>query len=204
MKLLSEDPANYKDAPREGIRRVLEEVTGKKHPREHPLDTSRIASIRMGTTVSICRCCCGEPRSHEELVLEKHKYLGPQLSALYTQTVTYILRQYSQDVICGNLLPQKSLYGPQRDLNALLAYSKQRSSDTSFNAYEVATNALLERKGERCCLVTTKGFRDLLHIGNQSRPAIFDLVIDIPDVLYDSVVEIDEQVSPVWTPLCDI
>ncbi len=55
MKLLSEDPANYKDAPREGIRRVLEEVTGKRHPREHPLDTSRIASIRMGTTVSICR-----------------------------------------------------------------------------------------------------------------------------------------------------
>ena len=45
--------------------------------------------------------------------------------------------------------------------------------------------------------MTTKGFRDLLHIGNQSRPAIFDLVIDIPDVLYDSVVEIDEQVSPV-------
>ena len=51
MKLLSEDPANYKDAPREGIRRVLEEVTGKKHPRDKPLDTSRIASIRMGTTV---------------------------------------------------------------------------------------------------------------------------------------------------------
>ena len=53
MKLLSEDPANYEDAPREGIRRVLEEVTGKKHPRDQPLDTSRIASIRMGTTVRV-------------------------------------------------------------------------------------------------------------------------------------------------------
>ena len=40
----------------------------------------------------------------------------------------------------------------------------------------VATNALLERKGERMALVITKGFRDLLHIGNQSRPQIFDLV----------------------------
>lgn len=40
----------------------------------------------------------------------------------------------------------------------------------------VATNALLERKGERMALVITKGFRDLLHIGNQSRPKIFDLV----------------------------
>ena len=40
----------------------------------------------------------------------------------------------------------------------------------------VATNALLERKGERMALVITKGFKDLLHIGNQSRPSIFDLV----------------------------
>ena len=37
--------------PREGIRRVLEEVTGQAHPRQEPLDTSRITSIRMGTTV---------------------------------------------------------------------------------------------------------------------------------------------------------
>ena len=41
----------------------------------------------------------------------------------------------------------------------------------------VATNALLERKGERTALAITRGFRDLLHIGNQSRPNIFDLVM---------------------------
>lgn len=40
----------------------------------------------------------------------------------------------------------------------------------------VATNALLERKGERMALVITTGFRDLLYIGNQARPKIFDLV----------------------------
>ena len=40
----------------------------------------------------------------------------------------------------------------------------------------VATNALLERKGERMALVITKGYKDLLHIGNQARPKIFDLV----------------------------
>ena len=50
---------------------------------------------------------------------------------------------------------------------------------------QVATNALLERKGERCALVTTRGFKDLLHIGNQSRPRIFDLEISVPDVLYE-------------------
>ena len=43
----------------------------------------------------------------------------------------------------------------------------------------VATNALLERKGEKMALVITKGFRDLLYIGNQSRPRIFDLVSQV-------------------------
>ncbi len=42
LKLLSEDPANYADAPREAIRRVLESVTGIPHPIDQPLDTSRI------------------------------------------------------------------------------------------------------------------------------------------------------------------
>lgn len=64
----------------------------------------------------------------------------------------------------------------------------------------MATNALLERKGERCALVTTRGFRDLLHIGNQSRPHIFDLEIRIPEVLYDMVVEVDEQVRFLLPP----
>lgn len=59
---------------------------------------------------------------------------------------------------------------------------------------QVATNALLERQGERTALVTTKGFKDLLHIGNQSRPDIFDLEIKMPDLLYETVVEVDEEV----------
>lgn len=42
--------------------------------------------------------------------------------------------------------------------------------------------------------MVTKGFRDLLHIGNQARPDIFDLEIAKPDVLYEMVVECDEQV----------
>uniref|UniRef100_A0A1I7TQH1 5-oxoprolinase n=1 Tax=Caenorhabditis tropicalis TaxID=1561998 RepID=A0A1I7TQH1_9PELO len=58
----------------------------------------------------------------------------------------------------------------------------------------VATNALLERKGERIGLLITKGFKDLLFIGNQSRPRIFDFNIKIPEVLYDDVIEVDERV----------
>lgn len=109
IKLLSEDPSNYQDAPLEGIRRILSKFTGRDIPRGEPIDTSLIQSIRMGTTV--------------------------------------------------------------------------------------ATNALLERKGEKIALVVTKGFRDCLHIGNQSRPRIFDLAIKRPDVLYEEVVEVDERVT---------
>src|SRR5580692_12774556 len=58
----------------------------------------------------------------------------------------------------------------------------------------VATNALLERKGERTLLVTTKGFRDALKIGYQARPKIFARHIFKPDMLYERVVEIDERV----------
>lgn len=58
----------------------------------------------------------------------------------------------------------------------------------------VATNALLERKGDRTLLVTTKGFRDALRIGYQARPDIFAKEIIKPEQLYDEVVEIDERV----------
>ncbi|XP_056155592.1 5-oxoprolinase isoform X2 [Lampris incognitus] len=108
LKLLSRDPQNYKDAPTEGIRRVLEEETGKVFPRDQPLDTSLLGWIRMGTTV--------------------------------------------------------------------------------------ATNALLEREGERTALLVTKGFKDLLHIGTQARPKLFDLEVSVPEVLYEEVVEVDERV----------
>jgi 5-oxoprolinase (ATP-hydrolysing) len=93
MKLLSVDPSNYKDAPTEGIRRILQEVTGKDIPRQQKIPTEQITSIRMGTTV--------------------------------------------------------------------------------------ATNALLERKGDRVALVINEGLKDVLLIGNQSRPKIFDLEIKV-------------------------
>lgn len=59
----------------------------------------------------------------------------------------------------------------------------------------IATNALLERKGERVAFLTTKGFRDLLVIGNQARPHIFDLSIHKLQNLYDTVVESDERIT---------
>ncbi|KAL3451726.1 Hydantoinase B/oxoprolinase-domain-containing protein [Aspergillus insuetus] len=111
VKLLSQDPANYADAPIEGIRRILEQATGKAFPREEKLSFSDFSStsIRMGTTV--------------------------------------------------------------------------------------ATNALLERKGERHALLVTKGFKDALRIGTQSRPKLFALNIQRPDVLYEDAVEVDERVT---------
>ena len=60
----------------------------------------------------------------------------------------------------------------------------------------VATNALLERRGEETALLITKGFKDLLTIGNQARPSMFDLRINRPDSLYSCVEEVDERVVP--------
>ncbi|CAM1506605.1 Fc.00g062460.m01.CDS01 [Cosmosporella sp. VM-42] len=109
LKLLSEDPSNYKDAPTEGIRRILEQVTRESHPRGTPLDLTSIEHIRMGTTVG--------------------------------------------------------------------------------------TNALLERKGARSALLVTKGFKDLLKIGNQTRPNIFDLTAKRPSLLHEVTIEVDERVT---------
>ncbi|KAF5375838.1 hypothetical protein D9615_008173 [Tricholomella constricta] len=109
VKLLSQDPGNYKDAPTEGIRRVLEKVTGQTIPRGTTLETSKLDYIRLSTTV--------------------------------------------------------------------------------------ATNALLERKGHKHALLITRGFKDLLLIGNQARPKIFDLNIRRPAPLYSTVVEVDERVT---------
>src|SRR6201996_4067835 len=59
----------------------------------------------------------------------------------------------------------------------------------------VATNALLERKGEPTVLVITRGFGDALRIAYQNRPRIFDRRILLPEVLYDRVIEADERVT---------
>lgn len=93
----------------EGIRRILEQVTGKKIPRNELIDLEPVESIRMGTTV--------------------------------------------------------------------------------------ATNALLERKGDRVAFIVTKGFGDILQIGQQSRPSIFDLSVSKLSSLYEQVYEVDERVT---------
>ena len=59
----------------------------------------------------------------------------------------------------------------------------------------VATNALLERKGDRTLLLITKGFGDLLRIGYQNRPLLFDLSIKLPELLYERVVEVSERLN---------
>lgn len=59
----------------------------------------------------------------------------------------------------------------------------------------VATNALLERKGERCALLITKGFRDALRIAYQNRPKLFVRKIELPAPLYERVIEVPERIG---------
>ncbi len=65
----------------------------------------------------------------------------------------------------------------------------------------VATNALLERGGDRTLFVTTQGFGDCLRIGYQARPDLFSLDVVLPDMLYEQVLEIDERVRADGTVL---
>ena len=60
----------------------------------------------------------------------------------------------------------------------------------------VATNALLEQKGERTLLLITKGFKDALKIGYQARPRLFDLNVILPEQLYEKVIEVEERIGP--------
>jgi 5-oxoprolinase (ATP-hydrolysing) len=103
LKLLSENPEQYRDAAVEGIRRLLGLQAGE------PITPERVECVKMGTTV--------------------------------------------------------------------------------------ATNALLERKGDRTLLVTTRGFRDALRIAYQARPRLFDRNIQLPELLYEQVIEAQERVS---------
>jgi 5-oxoprolinase (ATP-hydrolysing) len=65
----------------------------------------------------------------------------------------------------------------------------------------VATNALLERKGERTVLFITRGFRDALRIAYQNRPRIFDRHIVLPEMLYSKVVEVEERIGAQGEPV---
>ncbi|HJT61493.1 MAG TPA: hydantoinase B/oxoprolinase family protein, partial [Burkholderiales bacterium] len=68
----------------------------------------------------------------------------------------------------------------------------------------VATNALLERKGERSALFITRGFRDALRIAYQNRPRIFDRHIVLPEMLYAKVVEVEERVGARGEVVCPL
>lgn len=73
--------------------------------------------------------------------------------------------------------------------------------DTVRMGTTVATNALLERKGEPTALVITRGFRDALRIAYQNRPEIFAREIVLPELLYERVIEVDERVAADGTVL---
>ncbi|WP_454280446.1 hydantoinase B/oxoprolinase family protein [Sphingomonas sp. Marseille-Q8236] len=108
----------------------------------------------------------------------------------------------------GTLTTAKLLSeNPERYADAAVAGIRQLlglSDDAPLPAHSVAevkmgttvaTNALLERKGTRTLLVVDRGFADLLAIGNQARPRLFDLAIRLPRPLYDGVIEIGGRID---------
>ncbi|GHE36624.1 hydantoinase B/oxoprolinase family protein [Streptomyces capitiformicae] len=108
----------------------------------------------------------------------------------------------------GRLLTHKLLSdNPARYADAAVAGVRELldGSDAPIEAVRmgttVATNALLERTGERTLLVITRGFRDALRIAYQNRPRIFARAIELPELLYERVVEVDERIAADGTVL---
>jgi N-methylhydantoinase A len=98
----------------------------------------------------------------------------------------------------GNLKTFKLPTTPSDPAKAVLDGLKELAgSYRIIHGSTVATNALLERKGTRTALVTTRGFRDVLQIGRQNRPALYDLYMDPPAPLVprDFRFELNERVS---------
>lgn len=92
--------------------------------------------------------------------------------------------------------PDAALEGIERIIQSVNGEKSTHCIEWIRMGTTVATNALLERKGARTALIITQGFADLLQIGKQNRPRIFDLKIDKPEPLYEAVMEIDERVYP--------
>jgi 5-oxoprolinase (ATP-hydrolysing) len=103
----------------------------------------------------------------------------------------------------GRLLTRKLLSespGRYRDaaiagIREIISHEKSAIVDSVKMGTTVATNALLERKGERTALFITRGFRDALRIAYQNRPRIFDRHILLPEMLYEKVWEVEERIG---------
>ncbi len=106
----------------------------------------------------------------------------------------------------GSLLTRKLLSeNPARYADAAVAGIRELLGEGGIDEVRmgttVATNALLERRGERTALVITRGFGDALRIGYQNRPRIFDRHIVLPEPLYERVIEVDERIAADGTVL---
>ncbi|GAA4469483.1 hydantoinase B/oxoprolinase family protein [Nibrella saemangeumensis] len=123
----------------------------------------------------------GEIATVVSLAMDGALTLDQSITAQLPATVE-LLTGEEAPVLATRLLTQTPLNRPFPPLDMRLGTTR-------------GTNALLERKGGRVALLVTKGFRDLLRIGTQQRPDLFQLDIPPPELLYTDVYEVEERIS---------
>lgn len=113
------------------------------------------------------------------------------------ETTDHVFKLLSVDPEKYNDAPQEAI---RRSIELATGTSLSRSDPIQSDSIEwirmgttIATNALLEKKGEPCALAITSGLRDVLAIGHQARPNIFDLKVQKPSPLYSAVLEVKER-----------
>jgi len=122
--------------------------------------------------------------------------IGIDIGGTFTDFVVYdqdTRRLETFKLISTPKNPAQAVLNGLRRIDAL----KKSSEIEIIHGSTVATNALLERKGARTALVTTRGFRDVLQIGRQNRPALYDLSFEMPPPLVPETMrlEVDERVQ---------
>jgi len=110
--------------------------------------------------------------------------VGIDIGGTFTDVVLYVPPLSSTEVTGVSMYKVPSTpHDPAQGLiEGLLALQAEQSA-VVIHGSTVATNALLERKGARCVLITTEGFADVLEIGRQDRPSLYDLMQQRPPVL---------------------
>ena len=133
----------------------------------------------------------GEPQFHQKPIFDNGKNRANTLIVKNVKNIGVDTGGTFTDIVMridGDLFTHKVLSTPQNPAHAVIQgvdeilrlYNTDAEQLEIVHGSTVATNALLERRGARIALVTTKGFEDILEIGRQARPSLYDFFVERP------------------------
>lgn len=192
-KLLSENPGQYADAAIQGIADIL-----NRHGFD--IDLKAGAGVDAGTdnTVAVNTVADNNTGIDNDIDTVNNAGIDNDIDTVTNTGIDNSIDTVANTGIDNNAGADNTVADNNNDI-ANTGIDNAKLPGACIAAVKmgttVATNALLERRGERTLLVITRGFADALRIGYQSRPALFALNIQLPRMLYEEVLEVDERIN---------